>query len=1159
MEKKLFLNRVWEFYIPLSKVLLMMRLTSLLILLSVLQIFAGNTYSQNTRLSISLNDVKVKDVLNEIESNSEFYFLYNNKLIDVDRKVSINVKDQPVEQVLDLLFKEENVGYTVVHRQIIIQPKNTGVAPLGFQQSRAIRGKVTGDDGEPVPGATVVIKGTGQGIITDQEGNYSLANVAADAVLVFSFVGMKTREVPVAGQTTVNVVMQSEMIGLEEVVAIGYGVQKKETVTGSVATVKGDELIKSPAMNLSNAIAGRMSGVVTMQTSGEPGYDGSTIRIRGSNTLGNNDPLVVIDGVAARTGGLERLDPADIESMSILKDASAAIYGARAANGVILITTKRGKLGKPTISYSFNKGWAQPTIYPKMANAVQFATMINELEYNAVMKNPATNPDYNIDEHYTPRYSEEDIQKFGDGSDPWGHPNTDWYDAVFKDWSPQSHHSLQLQGGADNMRYFTTFGYKDEDAYYKNSATGYKQYNLRVNLDATINKYVSTKIDIAGRQENRNFPMRGAGDIFRFVARGRPTDPAYWPNGLPGPDQEYGDNPVVTTTDATGYNRDRRYYFQTNAKVEITQPWIKGLKFSGSVAWDKYIKHTKAFIKPWFLYTWDGKTYEDDGTTPKLEKGLRGPNIDQPQLTMGSEDQSNLLWSGVLSYETKIGKHNLNILAGSERETSENEFFDAMRKYYLSDLIQTLSAGGDKEKTNSGTAWERARLNYFGRVSYNYEETYLAEFVWRYDGSYMFPKNKRFGFFPGVLLGYRVSNEDFWKENIRFMDYLKIRGSWGQLGNDQIWFEDELQEYQFLSTYYYEWGYVVDNEDVKGLRIGRFPNPNITWEVANNYNVGLEGRLFNKLSFELEGFSNKRSNILWRRNASVPQTTGLTLPAENIGKVNNKGFDFKLDWTDNIGDDLMYHISVNGGYSKNKIVFWDEAPGAPDWQRSTGHPMETGLYYIYDGVFKDWAEINDPDRPVYDITNDDGLKPGDMKFKDLDGDEHITADDQKRFDKNRQPTFNGGVNLFVQYKDFDLTILFQGATGSWGRLFTESGTIGNYLENFAENHWTADNPSSEHPRAFDRGGDYWGGGNAGNNTYWMQKTDYIRLKNFELGYTLSKELLGKTGISNLRVYANGLNLFTITPAENVDPESTSDSGQYYPQPRVINLGFTLTF
>jgi len=1152
--------RVSESLCTLVKIWKIMRLSLFFVLFFMAQSWAVDSYSQQTRLTLNLKNVKVIDVLNQIENETDYFFLFNQKLVDVDRVVDIEVRQEKIENILSRLFEGTNVDYVVKDRQIVLTTGQMQAnALVVMQQKRPVTGKITDSDNQPLPGVTVVVKGTTNGTISDADGNFDLSGVPGDATLVFSFVGMRTQEVEIAGRSSFHISMLEETIGLEEVVAVGYGVQKKETVTGSVATVKGDELVKSPSMNLSNAIAGRMSGVVTMQSSGEPGYDGSTIRIRGSNTLGNNDPLVVIDGVAARAGGLERLDPADIESMSVLKDASAAIYGARAANGVILITTKHGKIGKPTISYSFNKGWSQPTVYPDMADAAQYATMMNELEYNSVMKNPQTNPDYNIDDHYKPRYSDEEIQMFRDGSDPWGHPNTDWYDAVFKNWSPLSHHSLQLEGGAEKVKYFATLGYKNEEAYYENSATGYKQYNGRINLDTEISPYIHSTVDVAVRTENRNFPMRSAGDIFRFVARGRPTDPAFWPNGLPGPDQEYGDNPVVTTTDATGYDRDRRYYVQTNAKVEITQPWIKGLKFTGSVAWDKYIKHEKKFIKPWYLYTWDGKTYEEDGVTPKLEKGLRGPNIDQPQLTMSSEDQTNELWRGILSYDKKLGDHTFNILAGAEKETSENEYFDAMRKYYLSDAVQTLSAGGDKEKTNSGTAWERARMSYFGRVSYNYQETYLAEFLWRCDGSYMFPKGDRFGFFPGILLGYRISNEKFWKEHIHFMDYLKIRASWGKMGNDQIWYDDKLQEYQYLSTYYYEWGYVVGGEDVKGLRIGRFPNPNITWEEANNYNIGLEGRILNKLSFELEGFYNKRSKILWRRNASVPQTTGLTLPAENIGKVDNRGFDFKFDWNDKIGRDLIYSVSVNGGYAKNKIKYWDEAPGAPEWQKSTGHPMETSLYYIYDGVFKDWNEINDPERPVYDITNDDGLRPGDMKFKDLDGDDKITADDQKRFDKNRQPTLTGGVNLFVQYKGFDLTLLFQGATGSWGRFFTESGTIGNYTKDFAKHHWTAANPSSTDPRAFDRNGEYWGGGNAANNTYWMQKTNYLRLKNFEIGYSLPKSLLAPTGISNFRIYANGLNLFTITPAKDVDPESTSDSGQYYPQARVVNFGFSLTF
>ncbi len=1136
-----------------KKILLTMKITFLLLMAGLMQISA-NVNSQ-TRISLKAKNATIKQVFAEIEKVSEFRFLYHDGISDLNKLVTLNVDEENVTDVLDKVFNKTSSSYRVLENNLVV------IVPVSAPvQAIKVTGTVSdAATKEALPGVNVTVEGTTIGVNTDMDGKYTLDVPSQNSVLVFSYIGYTTEKVLLGSQSVIDIQLVPDIKNLEEVVVVGYGIQKREVVTGSVSTVKGKELLKSPAINLSNSIAGRMPGVVTMQSTGEPGYDGSKIRIRGSNTLGNNDPLVVIDGVAARTGGLERLDPADIENMSVLKDASAAIYGARAANGVILITTKRGRSGKPTVNYSFNQGWAQPTTYPKMADAAQWATMINELNYNSVMKNPAKNPGYDVNQAYKPSYSADDIQKYRDGSDPWGHPNTDWYGEVFKTWSPQSHHSLQLDGGSDKVKYFTTLGYKKEDAYYKKSATGYEQFNGRINLDAEVNKYVKTSIDLVARQENRSFPMRGAGDIFRFVARGRPTDPAYWPNGLPGPDQEYGDNPVVTTTDATGYDKDKRYYLQTNGKLVLTQPWVEGLKFTGSVSFDKYIKHQKKFITPWYLYTWDGKTYEADGVTPKLNKGLRGPNIDKPQLTMGSEDQSNLTLSGILSYDRTVGDHTIAFIAGAEKETSENEYFDAFRKYYLSNAVQTLSAGGDLEKTNSGNAWERARMNYFGRVSYNFKETYLAEFVWRYDGSYMFPEDKRFGFFPGILLGYRISNEDFWKNNITFMDYFKIRASWGQLGNDQIWFNDALQEYQYMSMYKYEWGYIIDNKDVKGLRIAQFPNMNVTWEIANNYNVGIEGRIFSKLNFELEGFYNKRTNILWRRNASVPQTTGLTLPAENIGKVDNRGFDFKLEWYDKAGTDFSYSIGVNGGYAKNKIKYWDEAPGAPEWQKSTGHPMDTRLYYVYDGIFKSWDEINDPNRPKYEITNDDGLRPGDMKFKDVDGNGKITADDQKRYDKNRQPTFNGGLNIAMQYKGFDLTVLFQGAAGSWSRFFTESGTIGNYTQRFAEDHWSINNPDSDSPRAFDRGGDYWGGGNAGNNTYWMQKTDYVRLKNLELGYTLPKNLISKIGFANARLYLNGLNLFTITPAKDVDPESTSDNGQYYPQARVCNVGFSLTF
>ncbi|MFR4268835.1 MAG: SusC/RagA family TonB-linked outer membrane protein [Parabacteroides merdae] len=1035
---------------------------------------------------------------------------------------------------------------------------------LVFAQQKTIKGIVVDATGEPLIGVNVSVKGTTIGIITDIDGKYTL-EVPTNATLVFSYIGYRTQEHSVGNQTTINITLQEDTQNIDEVVVVGYGVQKKETVTGSVSTLKGDDLVKSPVANLSNAIAGKMSGVVTYQRSGEPGYDGATIRIRGSNTLGNNDPLIVIDGVAARAGGLERLDPNEIETMSVLKDASAAIYGARAANGVILITTKKGRTGKkPEFTYSFNQGWSKPTNLPEMCDAVEYSELMNELYMNKAMLNPAKNNGQTMGE-YTLFRTPEEIELYRNGSDPWRYPNTDWYAATFKNWSPQRVHNASLEGGSDKYQYFVNFGHKYTDGLYHKSANNYKQFNLRMNVDAQFNDFIKVGAQLMGRQENRNFPSQGAGDLLWFTSRGRPTDQAYWPNGLPGPAQEYGRNPVVACTDETGYTHDKRYYIQSNAKVEITQPWIKGLKLTASVSYDKYLKQSKTWFQPWTLYDWDKVSYEADGKTPKLTPMLSYPNHEDPDLSMESTDQTNTVLSGILTYDRNFGDHGVNFLIGMERDWSNAESFNAYRRYFLSNALHHFNAGGDKEKNarSDGDNWERARMNYFGRMAYNYKEKYLAEFVWRYDGSYMFAEGNRFGFFPGILLGYRISEEDFWKENLSFIDYFKIRASWGQMGNDQVYFDGSLREYQFSPTYYYEWGMVIDNADEKGLRISRFPNPNITWERANNFNIGIETRTFdNRLYLEADYFYNKRSNILWRRNASIPTTSGLTLPAENIGKVDNTGFDFKIEWSDNIGKDWHYSISATGGYAKNTIKFWDEAPGAPEWQKSTGHPMNTSLYYEYDGVFKDWDEINDiANRPNYDgITKDADLRPGDMKFKDLDGDGKITPDDRYRSDRTNEPKWTYGITGNLQWKNFDLSVLFQGAADSWTKVYWEAGDIGNYPKYVYDKHWSIENPSSLYPRVNERSAYYWDGTAAGSNTYWMVNTNYIRLKNLEIGWTLPKAWLSQTKlISYARIYVNGVNLLTFSPCKDIDPESTSSNATNYPQSKIINVGFTVTF
>jgi TonB-linked SusC/RagA family outer membrane protein len=1042
-----------------------------------------------------------------------------------------------------------------------------------YAQDVTVKGKVNDEQGQGLPGVSVVAKGTSLGTVTDLEGNYTV-NVPGSTTLVFSFIGYITQEIPLGSRTSLDVKMLTDTKALEEVVVVGYGTAKKATLTGSVTAVKGAELQKAPAANLSNTLGGRLPGVSAVQGSGEPGYDGSAIRIRGTNSLGNSNALIVVDGVPNRSGGLDRLNPADIESISVLKDAAAAIYGSRAGNGVILITTKRGKTGKPQLSYDMNFGMAQPTRTPEMSNAAEYATIRNELQiydnlpvgqWGGALQGFNSNGAYTRTDNgnvLSAVFTPDDIKKFGDGSDPLLHPNTDWYGSVIRNWSPQQRHNLQLTGGSDNIRYLASLGHINQDGNYVNSATGYKQYDMRINLDTKINKYVSANLGLTLREEFRRFPNGGgAGDIFRMLMRGKPTEIAIWPDGRPGPDIENGQNPAVITTNTTGYNHDKRDYIQTNGTIEILIPGVEGLKVTAMAAIDKQLRRQKSFQKPWTLYFWDKKTFEADGVTPFLTGTVRSTFSD-PRLTENASQEQSVQLTGQVSYEKSINSHNFNVMAGIQREKVDADGFFAYRRYFISPVVDQLFAGGNAEQNiDNFDLFRRARLSYFGRAGYNYKEKYLAEFLWRVDGSYVFPKQGRFGFFPGVSAGWRISEEDFWKGNINFMNNVKIRGSWGQMGAEPYLLGTEtLAEYQYLSTMGFG-SYVINDQVAKTLLETRVANSNFTWEVANNSNFGIEGTLFHdKVAFEFDYFVNNRSNILIPKIGSTPSSAGIDgkLPPQNLGKLQNKGWEFKLSY-DGSHEDFTYSVSVNGGYAKNKIKYWDETPGAPSYQRTTGKPYNAFLAYQYDGVFKDQAEIDASTVDYKGITG--SIRPGDMKFKDVNGDNKITADDKVRSEKTNRPQFTGGASINLGYKAFDLSVLFQGTLGGLQYIGqTESGDIGNYLKYAYDHRWTIDNPSSTEPRLANRNNTYYTNfDNAGANTYYLRSNNYLRLKNIELGYNLPSEIGKKIGLGNFRVYVNGLNLITIDKIKIWDPEATSTNGQYYPQSRVLNAGVRVTF
>lgn len=1033
---------------------------------------------------------------------------------------------------------------------------------------RTVTGKVTDEKGTPLSNVTVLLKGTKKGVTSDLNGNFSISVPDDNAILEISYVGYKSQEITVGSQSSLTIALVAGSEQLTDVVVVGYGTQKKVTVTGAVSAVKGENLVKSPAVDLSNSLAGRLPGLVVIQQSGEPGYDGASISIRGTNTLGNSSPLIVIDGIPDRDGGLGRLNPRDIENISVLKDASAAIYGARSANGVILVTTKKGTTGKPKITYDFNQGYAQPARIPQMSDAWEYANIMNEIpiyksipvnEWEAAWTAIQQTGSYDSPTEGIPtlnaNFSPEAVQKYKDGSDPWGYPNTDWFGDAFKTWSPQSRHNLQLTGGSENFRYFASLGYVNQDAYYKNSATRYQQYNFRINLTAKVNNYINTTLGVLARREDRHFPTESAGSIFRMLMRGRPTEPEVWPNGLPGPDIENGQNPYVITTNATGYVKNPTDFIQANGSVDITNPWIKGLKLTLSGAVDKNSSVNKTWQTPWTLYYWDRITYEDDGVTPKLVGAVRS-NFTDPRLTETYSDVVNTNLTAMLSFDRKFGPHTLGLLAGVTKEKFKGQGFQAYRREYISAAIDQLFTGGATQ-TVTGSAYDRARLGYYGRVQYNYKEKYLAEFIWRYDGSYIFPEDKRFGFFPGILLGWNITNEDFFK--VDWINYLKLRGSYGQMGNDQVYYNGSLQEYAFLSAYGFG-TYPINSALATTLYEIVLNNPDFTWEVANNYNVGLDATLFNnKVDLTLEYFYNKRDQILIQKTGSTPASSGISslLPPVNGGRVDNRGFEFSLTYNGSVGKDFTFRAGVNGGYAKNKVIYFDEAPGAPEYQKATGKPIGAYLAYQYDGVFKDQDDIAKNSIDYSGVTSQ--IIPGDMKFKDVNNDGKINADDAVRLDKSITPTFNYGATLEARYKGFDLSVLFQGAAGAEIRIQTESGDIGNYLQYFYDHRWSIDHPSSVDPRLASRGDTYYTGGNFGFNTYYLFSKNYIRLKNIELGYNVSPDLLKKFNVGNVRLFVNGLNLFTIDKNKIFDPEATIESGVYYPQSRVINMGVSVTF
>ncbi|HEU4554537.1 MAG TPA: TonB-dependent receptor, partial [Chitinophaga sp.] len=947
-----------------------MKLTIFLMTAALLQVHAGSMAQSITMYG---KDISLKQVFTAIETQTSFVVFSSKNDMQQARPVSLSVYNMPLTDFLDLALRDQPLDYSIDGRTIFLTRKAPGTGNTANNRNGSgalhaaaanapirVSGTVTDTLGHVLIGVTVKVKDGSIGTITDENGHYHL-DAQRNSVLVFSYIGYNVMEVPVNGRSVINVSLKNTYSGLNEVVVVGYGTQTKVNLTGAVSTVSIDALKQVPVTNFSNTLAGRLPGVIAVNSSGEPGEDGSSILIRGNHTLNNNAPLVVVDGVPTPSDILQRINPHDIENISVLKDATASIYGSESANGVILITTKHGlKNQVPLFSLNINQGFAQPTRIPKMASAVDYMTMLNEAA---------------IYHGTTPQFSEEAIKAYSDPNrDPWLYPNTDWYKEGLKTLSPQTTGNLSVQGGSSNLTYFLSLGGLTQDGYYKSSATRYNQFNVRSNITGQITKNIKLGLDLSGRKEDRHFPTVAAAQIFRMLMRGRPTDPAYFPNGLPGPDLSEGTQPVVSGSKQTGYDNNQQYHMTGNLSLDITIPGLTGFNIQGLLSYNKEFQEVKVWKTPWTLYSFDKQAYINNGQKDP-EKFLTpySAGATDPSLSQSYYQQEKRLGNLVANYKRTFGSHNVAIMAGTEVQKFMDNTFNAFRRHFISTSIPELFAGGQADWKNGGSAAEGARLSYFGRANYNFKNKYLFEFVGRYDGSYLFPADKRFGFFPAFSAGWRVTEEPFFKNNVKAFNELKIRASWGKTGNDLTNPNDLVEAQQYYSGFGFGSGYVLGvNQVIQNIAPTITANPYVTWERAKQFDIGLDGAILdNKLTFTVDYWNQERSGILIARNASIPRSTGLTLPRENLGIVKSWGYDGNVTWTQQVTKDLSFNVLLNLGYSTTKIVFWDEPPGAPDYQQSTGGKISTGLYYRAIGVFQDQKQVDD-------YPHWSGARPGDL-------------------------------------------------------------------------------------------------------------------------------------------------------------------------------------
>lgn len=1020
---------------------------------------------------------------------------------------------------------------------------------IGSWAQQSITGMVVDAETEdPLIGVNIIVKGTATGTVTDLDGNYNIEVPDNETVLVFSYTGYTAQEVEVGDRSVIDVSL-SAGTQLEEVVVVGYGSQKRVNLTGSVATIEGDDMVEVPVANTGQALAGRVPGLYVKENTGKPG-SAPSINIRNFGS-----PLIIVDGVAQ--DNYHNIDPNEIESFSVLKDASAAIFGSRAGNGVILITTKRGSSGKPKINFNSAFSMQTPTAYPRFLSTWDFARASNEIAQYTKEVREKNEEEYvyepwNAIPGFEGPYTEAEIEQMRNGA----LPNTDWVGVALNDFSPMQNHNINVSGKGERVGYFVSAGYTNQIGLYKSGDANMNRYNIRSNIDVSVVDNLSLALDLSVRNTDTKDVYVNEDQIWMSLRPSMPYYPASYPDPTKIPYSGWDANNVLNTTDAdkSGYNRLKRNYLTGILSLKYNLPFVKGLSATAKINYVGDSQYRKRFGTPYT--TWQYDEANDNYFNPITQ------NQDYDFLD-GRFENRTITYQGLLEYDRSFGNHNIKAQGIYEAiDYKSNEVRGTIRGF-ISPAIDQIFAGNSETQTLAGTAYEEGNISYAGRLSYNFMGKYLFESTLRLDGSSRFYEDVRWGTFPSVALGWRLSEENFIRDNFYFFDNIKLRASYSQTGYDR-----NAAAYQYLTTYSFSGIYVFDGVSQSGIATDGLVNRNVTWETMTTYNAGVDVSMWNGLfGFELDYFYRLRDDILATRISTLPNTFGANLPQENLNSIDNRGIELVLNHSNRIGD-FNYSVSGNFSWTRAKYVEVEEQEYEDEdlarLNTLTGRWQNIRFGYETDGLLTaEDLEYSEASGVNYDqsSTPNSTLAPGMPKYVDQNNDRVIDWRDQVQIGKGSTPEIFFGFNVDASFKNFDLGMLWQGATGydillsDHMRFPVGGGQDGGNIPQFLfDGRWTPENPNARFPRLAD------------NRTYlytsdmFLFSAGYLRLKNLTIGYSLPN-LDRVRGFSQVRFYLAAYNLLTFNQLNefNIDPERGGDyNGRYYPQYKSFSFGVNVT-